>query len=58
VVNELQVVMHEGDEPDAFADLLGCGGLISERFAKGCFFVFVTEQFVRRFTAATNLEFG
>jgi hypothetical protein len=50
--------MHEGDEPDAFADLLGCGGLISERFAKGCFFVFVTEQFVRRFTAATNLEFG
>ena len=38
VVKEPQVVMHEGDEPDALADLFDADGLASQGFAEADLF--------------------
>jgi hypothetical protein len=43
VVEEPQVVMHEGDEPDALADLFDADGLAGQGLAEADLFSIYTE---------------
>ncbi len=43
MIEEPQVVMHEGDEPDALADLFDADGLAGQGFAEADLFSIDTE---------------